>query len=204
AVVMSSGAEPYSGSGSWFRSPDTGGRSWPAPSRSASIVAARRHRRYRPPRMILRLILRRESAVLLALLVAGCETPKTVLEVSREHLQHGNVPLAFHALKAARDDEMLRKGAVDPELEAEYQSLRIRYELEEARQEIFEDRELRALLLLAEVKELAPHHSEVDDLIDRAHRKLALRAAKSGFNHLAKGELDKALLDFDESQHHEP
>lgn len=154
--------------------------------------------------MILRLILRRESAVLLALLVAGCETPKTVLEVSREHLQHGNVPLAFHALKAARDDEMLRKGAVDPELEAEYQSLRIRYELEEARQEIFEDRELRALLLLAEVKELAPHHSEVDDLIDRAHRKLALRAAKSGFNHLAKGELDKALLDFDESQHHEP
>jgi len=150
------------------------------------------------------MILRRESAALLALLLASCDTPKTALEVSRDHLQHGNVPLAFHALKAARDDQLLRKGSVDPELEAEYQALRFRNDLEEARQLIFEDHELRALLLLAEVKERVPHESEVDDLMDRAHHKLALRAAQSGFTHLAKGELDKALLDFDESHRHEP
>src|SRR5580765_950473 len=76
------------------------------------------------------MILRRESAALLALLLACCETPKTALEVSREQLQHGNVQLAFHTLKVARDMQMLN-GSVDPALEAEYQSLRIRSMLED-------------------------------------------------------------------------
>lgn len=110
--------------------------------------------------------------------------------------------MAFVELDRARNRALAEGRAVDPELEARWERLRIRYLVDEARQDIYADRELRALPALELVQREQPDNREAAELLERAHKKLAIRATNSGEENLLAGRLDLALADFQRALQH--
>lgn len=138
---------------------------------------------------------------LVALLVGGCAS-HSALQASKRHEAQGNPRMAYVEVDLERTRLLTAGEPIDPELEARWRRLRIRYLIDEARELIYSDREERALKLLDEVGELAPDHEEAASLAWRAHRKLAARATRSGQDGLAAGDLAAALAAFQTALHH--
>jgi hypothetical protein len=136
---------------------------------------------------------------LLACCLAACAGP-SALDRSRNLDALRNHYLAYHELDAERSRQLAAGEAVSPELERTYWPARAQFLVERGRQQIFNNQDAAALATLAAVQAIEPANAEAARLIERAQGKLASSAAARGQVLLAKGQLDAALLEFQEAQ----
>jgi tetratricopeptide (TPR) repeat protein len=139
----------------------------------------------------------RSAALVCSLVACGCAT-QSVLDTSEEYLSEGNVRFAYMEVDQARSLQQA-SGTVDAELEERWRGLRVLYLIELGRDEVYADREPAALELLEEALALDPGNRQAREITQRARRKLAVRATRRGQEALAKNELEKALVAFDEA-----
>ena len=140
---------------------------------------------------------------LLACLGAACSSNSAV-QRSREFLAEGYLLQAFGELDEARTLQLQDGGEVDAELEAEWQKMRFLYLLEQGRQEIYADREVRGIALLEEALEIRPGEAQASSLIERAKQKLAKREVATGTDLLLKNEFEAAVSSFRKAQGWKP
>lgn len=145
----------------------------------------------------------RKSVLLSVLLVAACGT-NSAIERSREYLEEGFLVQAFEVVDDARRDCLADGRKVDPELQRIHDELLQRVLVDAGRQAIYANEEERGLELLNKALALQPGDEVALALIDRAHRKQALRAVAKGQDLLAKAQLDSALVAFLEAQQCDP
>jgi tetratricopeptide (TPR) repeat protein len=136
--------------------------------------------------------------LVLGLLLAGCGTSSTI-ERSQAYAANGNYYMAFMELDRARDP-----GRPDPVLDKAWQQARFEYLIQEARDEIFADREDRALAVLAKAEELKPDCPVIKKLVVLANQNQAKRDTLRGDELLLEGDLPGGLLAYTDAQRHVP
>lgn len=139
--------------------------------------------------------LRRHGALLWLVLLGSCQCHGNVLEHSGAHAANGNYYLAYTTLEAARNP-----ANTDPAIEKAYWDARLQYLIDMARRNIFQEREQEALLDLNQALAQDPGNMTVLGLLERAHEKVAWRAANRGDVALGGGDLEGALLAYAEAQ----
>ena len=140
---------------------------------------------------------------LLACLGAACSS-NSAIQRSEEFLAEGYLLQAFGELDEARTLQLQEDGEVDPELQAEWQKVRFLYLLEQGRQEIYANREVRGIALLEEALELNAGDAQAASLIERARLKLAKREVATGTDLLLKNEFEDAVAAFRKAQGWKP
>jgi hypothetical protein len=138
-----------------------------------------------------------QAACLLLLFAGSCallDPHRSLIEESDAHAANGNYYLAYTTLEAGRSP-----ANSDPALEKAYWDARLRYLLDEAQRDIFQEREHHALLDLNQVLAQDPGNKDALALIERANQKIAFRAVARGDVALGGGELENALLAFAEA-----
>lgn len=140
---------------------------------------------------------------LLACLGAACSS-NSAIQRSEEFLAEGYLLQAFGELDEARTRQLQGGGEVDADLEAEWQKVRFLYLLEQGRQEIYANREVRGIALLEEALELRAGDAQATGLIERARLKLAKREVATGTDLLLKNEFEAAVASFRKAQGWKP
>lgn len=142
--------------------------------------------------------IRASICCLLLGLLAGCASQDAV-QASRQHLQRGNVFLAYRTIEDARDELQASGAAVDPDSDLEkcYQDTRILFLLSQARQAMYANDEDEAIRLLQVVQADRPENRRAKELMVRARHKKAVRLTNEGDVHLAGGDLFQALSSYE-------
>ncbi len=137
----------------------------------------------------------RRNVVLLCALLSACAS-NSAIEDSRAFLDQGYVLQAFQSIETEYLAQLRDGGEVDAEVKEAYDSLHFRLLLEQARQAIYANDELRGIELLNDALQLRPGEEVSLSLVARAHRKLAIRATSEGQDLLAKADLEGAMTAF--------
>jgi hypothetical protein len=137
------------------------------------------------------------------LVLAACAT-RTALDDSHYYQRLGDHLRAYQVLDNLRNEQLASNGSVDATLEQEHQRAYLAYLCARAEQNIFEEREERALGDLAELDTIAPGYPGVEALRERALRKRAARLVTEGGEELRRKDYVHALARFEQGRAIDP
>lgn len=126
------------------------------------------------------------------LLLTGCGTSSAIQE-SRDYARLADFQHAYEVLAVARQRQLADGGTVDPDLEREYQEVRLKFLRDRAMKRIFAEREDAALLDLELLADADPDYPKLDVLRKMALRKKALRVVRHADENFRERDLVEAL-----------
>ena len=148
-----------------------------------------------PPSTATRRSMNKLLSLSVALLLGACSTSMALSE-SRRLADLGQYHRAFHALDRVRQAYLDDGDEVPEDLAVAWQAARIRHLVEKAREQVFLEKEDRALVLLAKVLAEEPAHGEALELRARALDKKLARILEDGDNCMRRQDLAGALAAF--------
>src|SRR5262245_62464445 len=111
--------------------------------------------------------------VLLAMLTASCGLfgggTTSSLDEARDYLAEGYLLQAYQVVESARNAQMAAGGAVDPDVQATYESLRYRMLIHDAREAIYADDEVHGRELASDALAVRPNDEAALALYQRAN-----------------------------------
>ncbi len=138
-------------------------------------------------------------ALLLLALLAGCATESDHVQQAEDFLRVADYYQAYQEMQEAR---RLKPG--DDQIEKRYWEVRKLFLLDQARALVFRGREEEALGVLEQVRALDPDNEIAAAWEQKARGKLAERAAYRGNEAVSAGDLEQALLAYNEALRHVP
>jgi len=136
------------------------------------------------------------GCTLVLVCLAGCMTEPATLDRSQEYLRRANYYQAYAELRQQHGDET----PTDPS----HRAVTVGYLLSMGQEQVFDDEELAAIEIFAEVLRLDPDNSIAADWIEKCRRKLAGKAVARGDAHTAADEISEALVAYDEALKFKP